>query len=65
LNGVLTGVIGSTLNSSFTIGADSIVFDSTYCDIDLYKIRIYNTALSVNDICTNYAVDKKDVDIYD
>ena len=65
INGMLTGAIKSTETSSFTINADELVFSSNYCDIDLYKIRIYNTALSVNDIVMNYAVDTKDVDTYD
>jgi len=65
INGVLTGVIKSTLNDSFTINSTDLVFNSEYCDIDLYKIRIYRTDLNVNDIVTNYAVDLKDVQIYD
>lgn len=67
INGAITGVIASTItgNTGFKINTDNIVFNSTTCDIDLYKIRIYNTALSVNDIVTNHAVDKKDVVIYD
>ena len=36
-----------------------------YCDIDLYKMRIYYTDLSINEVVTNYAVDLKDVIIYD
>ena len=42
-----------------------MVFTSDVCDIDLYKIRVYNTALSVNDILMNYAADFEDVNIYD
>ena len=65
INGVLTGVIKSTANGLFTINSDKIVFNSQYCDIDLYKIRVYNTDLNVNDIVTNYAVDYRDITIYD
>lgn len=73
INGVLTGVIRNSLDAGkgvFSIvGAENeikaIEFNSDYCDIDLYKIRIYNTALNVNEIVTNYAVDHKDVLIYD
>jgi hypothetical protein len=67
INGCITGVIESTItgDTGFTINTDKIVFNSTVCDIDLYKLRIYNTALNVNDIVTNYAVDKKDVLTYD
>ena len=69
INGVLTGVIRNTVNGSFSIsepnGIKALVFNSNYCDIDLYKIRFYRTGLNVNDIVTNYAVDLKDVNIYD
>jgi hypothetical protein len=69
----LTGVIRNSLEAGkgvFSIvGTENeikaIEFNSDYCDIDLYKIRIYNTALNVNEIVTNYAVDHKDVLIYD
>ena len=70
INGVLTGVIKSTANGLFRIGGENetnkaIVFNSNFCDIDLYKIRVYNTDLNVNDIVTNYAVDYRDITIYD
>ena len=65
INGSLTSVIKNTRDSGFTIEANSIVFNSNACDIDLYKIRIYNTALNVNDIVMNYAADFENVDIYD
>ena len=64
INGSLTSVIKNT-KGPFTIEANSIVFNSNACDIDLYKIRIYNTALNVNDIVMNYAADFENVDIYD
>ena len=64
INGSLTSVIRNT-KGAFTIEADSIVFNSNACDIDLYKIRVYNTALNVNDIVMNYAADFENVDIYD
>ena len=66
INGVITGVIKSSASvGAFTINTDNIVFNSKYCDIDLYKFRIYNTDLNVNDIVVNYAVDHKDINIYD
>ena len=65
INGVLTGAIKSSKTSQFLINNTELVFNSEYCDFDLYKIRIYNTALSVNDIVMNHAVDKKDVNTYD
>lgn len=65
VNGILTGVMFSTLDDPFTINSSAIVFNSNVCDIDLYKFRVYHTALSINDIGTNYAVDLKDVRVYD
>ena len=67
INGAITGVIESSVtgDAGFKINANNIVFNSEMCDIDLYKMRIYNTALSVNDIVTNHAVDRKDIVIYD
>jgi hypothetical protein len=64
INGVLTSVIKNT-QGAFTIESDKIVFNSSACDIDLYKIRIYSTSLNVNDIVMNYAADFENVDIYD
>ena len=67
INGCITGVIESSItgDTGFKITSNEIVFNSETCDIDLYKMRIYNTALTVNDIVTNHAVDKKNITIYD
>ena len=65
INGVLNSVIKNTDSDGFTIESDKIVFNSNSCDIDLYKLRIYNTSLNVNDIVMNYAADFENVDIYD
>ena len=70
INGIITGVIRSYdgaegTDDDFTINNTNIVFDSQFCDIDLYKLRIYNTDLNVNQIVLNYAADTKDVATYD
>ena len=68
LNGMLTGVCRSTLDSNWNIGETNninIVFDSQYCDFDLYKIRVYNQGLTLSSIVTNYMVDLKDPVGYD
>lgn len=68
VNGVLTGVCKNTRDpQKFTIGngSNKIILSSNYCDIDLYKIRLYNKALNVCKIINNYAVDANDVSIYD
>lgn len=74
LNGMLTGVSRSTINDVWSISTiddatqediTSIVFDSQYCDFDLYKIRVYNQGLTLSSIVTNYMVDLKDPVGYD
>lgn len=65
INGMLTGAINSTAKEAFKVASQNIVFNSEYCDIDLYKFRIYNTALNVYDVVMNHAVDTKDINIYD
>ena len=65
INGVITGVIKSAVEGSFAIDSGAITFEAKNCDIDLYKIRIYNTELNVNDICINYAVDTRNIITYD
>ena len=65
LNGMLTGVSHSTLTDAWSINDNNIVFDSQYCDFDLYKIRIYNQGLTLSAIVTNYMVDLKDPVGYD
>ena len=68
LNGMLTGVARSTLTDAWNIGENDnieIVFNSQYCDFDLYKIRVYNQPLTLPTILTNYTVDLKDPVAYD
>lgn len=62
INGVISGVIKST--RGFTIDSD-LIFDSTNCDIDIYSIRIYDKELNINNIVHNFAVDRKDIALFD
>ena len=65
LNGVISGVAKSTLKSDFDIAANSIKFMSDNCDIDLYKIRVYNRALNVSEVVKNYSIDRVDINNFD
>ena len=68
LNGMLTGVSKSSIAGDWSIGDNdntNIVFNSQYCDFDLYKIRVYNHGLTLSEIITNYMVDIKDPIGYD
>jgi hypothetical protein len=64
LNGVLSGAAKITDTNAFTIQNPYIVFNSDYCDIDLYKFRVYNTNLSIAEVLNNYAVDLRDITMY-
>lgn len=67
VNGVIAGVIKSEKEDLISIEPENgvLFFNSNACDIDLYKIRIYNATLNVVDVIVNYAVDHKDPNIYD
>lgn len=64
INGVITGVVKNT-KGRFDIANTELIISSNNCDVELYKLRMYNQALDVNSICINYAVDRKNVLIYD
>ena len=64
LNGVLSGAAKITDTNAFTVQNPYIVFNSDYCDIDLYKFRVYNTNLTIAEVLNNYAVDLRDVTMY-
>lgn len=63
LNGILSGVV--TINKEFQITQELISFNSNYCDIDLYDIRIYNTSLTIQNIIQNYLSDQRSISLYD
>lgn len=67
INGCITGVIKSSIEegNTFSITNSNFIFKSDHCDIDLYKLRIYATDLNVNTIIKNFAVDRKNIDIFD
>jgi hypothetical protein len=68
LNGILSGATTlpplSSANPSFSITND-LVFDSTYCDLDLYRIRVYSTGLTMPQVIHNYLSDLHDIKRYD
>ena len=67
INGMLTGIARSG-SSAWSIGSDAntkLIFTSNVCDIDLYKIRVYDTALSAADVVQNYSFDLKDTEMWD
>ena len=65
LNGMLTSVARSSAVDTWTIGAPELVISSGGCDIDLYKFRVYNRALGLNEVLKNIAYDNTDVTAWD
>ena len=66
LNGILSGIVSYVKeNDNFAAEETAITFSSEYCDIDLYKFRVYNSQLSSIDVVRNYIADKGDPAMYD
>lgn len=65
LNGMLTSVARSTKTSSWSINAPEFIISSSGCDIDLYKFRVYNRALGLNEVLKNIAYDNTDIVAWD
>ena len=68
LNGILSGATTlaplSSASPSFSITSD-LVFNSDYCDVDLYRIRVYTTGLTMPQVIHNYLSDLHDIEKYD
>ena len=62
INGVLSGAERYSNNTSFQAQANELIFNSTYCDLDLYSIRIYKKPLSFDGIVKNWVGDAPDLD---
>lgn len=65
LNGMLTSVARSTATSEWSINNKNLVINSSNCDIDLYKFRVYNRALGLTEILKNVAYDNTDTTAWD
>ena len=65
LNGIMSSVSKITVDGLISLDGGSLIFNSNVCDIDLYKFRVYNKSLNVKQIDKNYAVDHRDVLLYD
>ena len=66
LNGILSGAIAmpSGTGSGFTINSP-FVFNSKYCDFDLYRFRIYELGLTMPQVIHNYLSDMHSIILYD
>lgn len=66
LNGVLSGTVAmpTGTGSSFTINSP-FTFNSEYCDLDLYRFRIYEVGLTMPQVIHNYISDMHNIKLYD
>lgn len=61
LNGVISGVIQYPSGDNFQqLVPQNIVLGSPYCSVDIYNIRVYNTALTKEGIRNNFIADTAD-----
>lgn len=66
LNGILSGITQYGDSDTFNANETLLKINSDYCDVDLYKIRIYkNVKLNSADVVHNYISDLKDAKEYD
>ena len=67
LQGILSGIAKyDKASDKFNAGTSILEFNSKYCDVDLYNIRIYKgTKLESSDVVHNFIADRKDVKAYD
>ena len=65
LNGILSGITSYSNGESFDSMAKELVFNSQYCDVDLYKIRVYKAELTPINVVHNYIADMASAELYD
>lgn len=65
INGIMSGIASYGTNDAFNANIRYFEFNSTYCDVDLYKMRVYKKALSSSDVIHNYIADYADAELYD
>lgn len=65
LNGMLTSIARSSATSDWTINNKNLIINSSNCDVDLYKFRVYNRALGLNEVLKNVAYDNTDTTAWD
>jgi len=65
LNGILSGALDLSSTPSFKMDNNKFEINSEFCDVDIFKLRIYRTELSMPDVIHNYIADIHDVALYD
>ena len=66
LNGILSGAnsLPTGSSASFTVNSP-FNFVSNYCDIDLYRLRVFQSGLSMPEVIHNYLSDLHSIELYD
>ena len=67
INGIASGIAkyDAATDKFYATNANFIEINSDFCDVDLYRVRIYNTNLRARDVVQNYIADYADPDMYD
>ena len=66
INGILSSIKQyDVANDSFLGEMTSFIINSTYCDVDIYNIRVYKAGLTTSGIVHNYISDYRDAQLYD
>ena len=66
INGIMSAIVNYDKTSdSFASSVKTMTINSDYCDVDIYKIRVYQAALSSSDIVHNYIADQNSATLYD
>ena len=65
INGIMSKVVSCGIGSNFKINSSYLTFKSNACDVDLYKVRVYQIALNHADIVHNYIADQRNILVYD
>ena len=66
INGIMSSIINyDKTGDGFESRVKTLTINSQFCDVDLYKVRIYKAALSSADIVHNYIADQNSAELYD
>ena len=65
LNGILSGALSLTSTAAFRMDNNKFEITSEFCDIDIFKLRIYRAELQMPDVIHNYISDIHSIPLYD
>lgn len=68
LNGILAGAVNLRDKDGFSFNTNKFEINSKYCDIDIYKLRVYEAngiPLTMPQVIHNYISDEHNLNLYD